>query len=117
MPASASQGSEMSGPARFLATVAITVFGWVPIGCIAYAAVLMHGLQCDDHCISSGTGPWMDRPGVWQWSAQLWGLALPALVAVSLTVVFAARGRRWGAGFTGLIAAALSVAWLIWVAP
>ena len=85
---------------------------WVPVMLMFLNAGLAFGIRCDEGCDPSAPG-WKNNPHAWEWSAQWWGLALPALVAATVTVAYLAGGRARRAGVAGAVTGALVLAWLI----
>ncbi|HTU98487.1 MAG TPA: hypothetical protein VMF14_21735 [Solirubrobacteraceae bacterium] len=88
------------------------VFVWGPAILMTFLALYANGLRCDDACDPSAPG-WHNNPGAWQWSAQLWGLAVPALIAATMTLVFLIEGRGRRAAISTAVAVVLAVVWLI----
>jgi hypothetical protein len=62
----------------------------VPAAGLVLFALIFNAYGCDESC--GGTGWTQDRYS-WVWHAQLWLLALPALVAALAVVWFLAAGR------------------------
>jgi uncharacterized membrane protein YkvI len=99
---------------RVLSSVAATVGVWVPVMLMFLYAGLAFGIRCDEGCDPSAPG-WKNNPHAWEWSAQWWGLALPALVAATVTVAYLAGGRARRAGVAGAVTGGLVLAWLIFM--
>jgi hypothetical protein len=92
---------------RVVATLCGTVAIGIPLLAFELAAVVVFGLRCDDGCGGSGWGD----PSAWQWYAQFWGLAIPALVTGAASVLWLARGRPRAAAIALGITCTLAAAW------
>jgi hypothetical protein len=83
-------GGPIGWPVRYATAALAFATTVVPAAGLVLFAVILNAYGCDESCGGSG---WTQDRFSWVWHAQLWLLALPALVAALAVVWFLAAGR------------------------